>query len=76
MRLIQDNAPTQVRRSPRVRLMSVFGHTFEIIPCFNEDGQVDQGAYALVGNDTQCMGLTGTCFVEIFVPSVAVYPSF
>ena len=22
------------------------------------------------------MGLAGTCFVEIFVPSVAVYPSF
>ena len=51
--------------------MSVFGHTFEIM--FNEDGQFDQGAYPLVGNDTQCMGLAGTCFVEIFVPSVAVY---
>ena len=43
---------------------------------FNEDGQIDQVAYALIGNETQCNGISGTCFVEVFVPSVAVYPSF
>ena len=43
---------------------------------FNEDGQIDQVAYALIGNETQCDGISGTCFVEILVPSVAVYPSF
>ena len=43
---------------------------------FNEDGDIDERAYPLVGNETQCSGSSGACFVEVFVSSVTVYPSF
>jgi len=43
---------------------------------FNKEGGLDQEAYPIIGNETQCEGVSGTCFVEIFVASVTVYPSF